>query len=179
MIVTPLHGEKPALFADLFGESFAASEGPAEGLTIRRLVDDLLTETPPDDIRAFRAETDGRTVAGVVFSRLRYPDDDRRVMLLSPMAVAPDRQRQGIGRALIDQAISSLRSEGVDLVITYGDPAFYTRAGFVQITERQARPPLPLSMPQGWLGRPLLSDAMPHLRGPSYCVPALHRPDLW
>jgi putative acetyltransferase len=95
------------------------------------------------------------------------------------MAVATGHQRQGIGQALLAQALAALRSEGVEVAITYGDPDFYGKVGFRPITEDQARAPLPLSVPHGWLGRSLTDRKMPMLRGESRCVPALERIDVW
>lgn len=163
----------------LFTETFTASEGPDEGALIGRLVQDLLARTPAADIRVFRATDNGRLVAAVVFTRLTYPDDPRYVVLLSPMAVATECQGKGIGQALIRHALEALRSEGAEVAITYGDPAFYGRVGFGPITEDQARAPLPLSMPQGWIGQSLTDGQMPVLRGKPACVPALNRPEVW
>lgn len=49
--------------------------------------------------------------------------------LIGPIAVEPSRQRQGIGTALMNEAIHRLRasSRGAALV---GDPAYYQRFGF-------------------------------------------------
>ncbi len=164
---------------DLFARAFAASEGPDEGALIGSLVRDLLERTPPADIRVFRAEDGGRLLGAAVFTRLSYPDDPRSVVLLSPMAVAPERQRRGIGLAILAHALAVLRTEGVEIAITYGDPGYYGRAGFVPITERPARAPRPLSLPHGWIGRSLTDAPMPRLPGRPTCVPALDRADIW
>lgn len=95
------------------------------------------------------------------------------------MAVAPGRQRHGIGQALLSHALDALRSEGIQIAITYGDPDYFGRVGFLPITEHQARAPLPLSLPHGWIGQSLTGEPMPDLRGPSTYVSALNRNDLW
>lgn len=177
-ITTGFVGREQALI-ELFGTTFEASEGPDEGALVGGLVGDLLAETPMEDIRVFCAEADGHVLGAAIFTRLTYPDDPHVVFLLSPMAVAPGRQRRGLGQALLSHALEALRSEGVQIVITYGDPDYYGRVGFVPITEGQARPPLPLSLPHGWIGRPLTDERMPVLQGPSTCVPALNRSDVW
>ena len=92
------------------------------------------------DIRVFCAEDEDRVIGAAVFTRLSFPEDLRRVVLLSPMAVAVGRQRQGVGQALLAHALAALRSEGVEVAITYGDPAFYGKVGFMPISEdRPAR----------------------------------------
>lgn len=177
-VVTGAHGREAAIIG-LFEESFTASEGADEGALIGGLVRDLLGRTPAEDLRVFCAEEAGAPIGAAVFSRLRYAQDSRRVFLLSPMAVAPGHQRRGVGQALISRALEALRGEGVEVAVTYGDPAYYGRVGFAPITEAQARAPLPLSMPQGWIGQALDGGAMPELRGKSRCVAALNRADIW
>ena len=63
--------------------------------------------------------------------------------------------------------------------MTYGDPAYYGRVGFHPAPEAEARPPLPLSMPQGWLWQALDGSDPRPLAGPSHCVAALRDPGLW
>lgn len=177
-VTTGFVGRERAL-TDLFAGTFAASEGAGQGALIGGLVRDLLAGTPPQDIRVFCAEDADRLIGAGIFTRLQYPQDPRRVVLLSPMAVATDRQRQGVGRTLLARALAELRAEGVGVAMTYGDPAYYAQVGFRPITEDQARAPLPLSAPHGWLGQSLDGRGMPGLRGPSHCAAALDRADLW
>jgi len=164
---------------DLFQQTFTASEGEAEGALIGQLVRDLLTNTAPDDIHVFQGQSAGDLVAAAIFTRLTYPDDPKTVFILSPMAVAPDHQRKGLGQSLLNAALKTLRNQGVDVAITYGDPAYYSKVGFHPMTVEQAQPPLALSMPFGWIGQALNDGSAPVLNGPSTCVPALNRPDIW
>ncbi|MBL8790002.1 MAG: N-acetyltransferase [Rhizobiales bacterium] len=164
---------------ELFAATFTASEGPREGALIGDLVRDLLTETPAQDIRVFCAEVAGNAIGAAIFTRLIYPEDPHTVFLLSPMAVASERQGQGVGQALLIHAFEFLRGEGIQVVITYGDPAFYGRVGFTLLTEEQARAPLPLSLPHGWIGKSLTAEEMPELHGRSICVSSLNRSDVW
>lgn len=146
---------------------------------IGSLVRDLLSSTSDEDIRVFCVEEDSQIIGAAIFTRLTYPDDPHVVFLLSPMAVASGRQRRGIGQALLRHALAALRVEGVQIAMTYGDPEFYGRVGFRSVTENQARAPLPLNLPHGWLGQSLTEEAMPTLQGPSICVLALNRSDVW
>jgi len=173
------HRGHETAIAELFRATFTASEGASEGELIGSLAADLMAQTPAKDLRVFTAMQDGRLVAAVVFSRLSFPQDARQVALLSPMAVATDQQSKGIGQSLLAFALGTLRTDGVGVVMTYGDPVFYSKAGFCQITEGQARAPLPLSMPFGWLGQCLTGPEFAPLQGPSFCVAPLNRPDVW
>lgn len=49
---------------------------------------------------------------------------------LGPVAARPDRQRSGIGRALIEDGLAKLRSRGAKGCVVLGDPAYYGRFGF-------------------------------------------------
>ena len=49
---------------------------------------------------------------------------------LGPVAVAPERQRGGIGAALIERGLSQLEQNGAGGCVVLGDPAYYSRFGF-------------------------------------------------
>ena len=177
-MTTGFAGRDQAL-AEFFTATFTDSEGATEGALIGGIVRDLLADTPSEDIRIFCAEDEGKITGAAIFTRLTYPEDPHIVFLLSPMAVASGCQRKGIGQALLRHALAALRSEGVQVAMTYGDPNFYGRVGFRPVTEDQARAPLPLSLPHGWIGQSLTEDQMPVLQGPSRCVSALDRNEVW
>lgn len=73
------------------------------------------------------AEEDGAIVGHVLLSALRAPAS---CLALAPVCVAPQRQGQGIGAALIREALERARAEGWQAVFVLGDPAYYTRFGF-------------------------------------------------
>jgi putative acetyltransferase len=52
------------------------------------------------------------------------------VLTLSPLAVAPDRQRHGIGSALVRAVLAAADLAGGGLVTLEGSPTFYGRLGF-------------------------------------------------
>ncbi len=162
----------------LFEQVFEASEGAAEGQLIRTFVTDLMA-TPEADLFAFTYWV-GDVLAGCIFfSRLIFVQDRRQAFILSPVAVRTDRQRGGVGQHLILFGLDTLRDEGVDFVVTYGDPAYYGKTGFRPISEDFAQAPLKLSHPHGWMGQFLSDRDTAPMRGPSRCVNALNRPELW
>jgi len=55
---------------------------------------------------------------------------DRPALLLGPVAVANDRQGQGIGAALIARAIDAARARGHAAIVLVGDAPYYGRFGF-------------------------------------------------
>ena len=172
---TDLHA---AAIAELFRATFTASEGAEEGELIGGLARRLMSQTPPDDLRVFSAWESGVLIGAILFTRLAFADD-RTVFLLAPVAVATDRQRQGVGQALIRHGLGALRAEAVDVAVTYGDPAFYGRVGFLPVTVAEVPAPHALNHPHGWLGQSLTAAPLSPLEGPSRCVAAFDDPRLW
>ena len=52
------------------------------------------------------------------------------VWVLSPLSVAPDRQREGIGTALVAAALETARLSGVPALFLEGSPSYYGARGF-------------------------------------------------
>jgi putative acetyltransferase len=74
---------------------------------------------------------DGAVVAHALLSRIVIagPDGDVPALALGPVAVLPERQKQGYGSAVIREALR--RAAGESLVVVLGEPAYYGRFGFV------------------------------------------------
>ncbi|MBT0962838.1 GNAT family N-acetyltransferase [Denitromonas iodatirespirans] len=171
-------GHEDALIA-LFTNTFTASEGAEEGARIGSLVRTMLHDTPPQDLLVFTAGDEGRIVGGIFFSRMRFAQDARTVFILGPVAVATEAQGKGIGQQLLKHGLAALRDAGVDAALTYGDPNYYMRVGFRQISEADARPPFKLQHPEGWMGQSLSERPLTPLKGASRCVAALSDPAFW
>jgi predicted N-acetyltransferase YhbS len=175
---TGLKGREAAI-VDLFTATFTASEGAEEGALIGRLVRNLLGGTAEQDRFVFTAEEDSAIIGCIVFSRLTYAQDERTVFVLAPVAVATDHQGKGVGQRLVNHGLAALRNAGVDIAMTYGDPNYYAKVGFLPISEADAQAPFPLSQPEGWLAQSLTDRALAPLKGPSRCVEALNAPVFW
>jgi predicted N-acetyltransferase YhbS len=173
------HKGREAEIIDLVTATFTASEGEEEGTLIGELVRNLLSGTVAKDLFVFTAEEGGAIVGGIVFSRLTYEQDERTVFVLAPVAVATDHQGKGIGQGLLSHGLAALRRAGVDIVMTYGDPSYYAKVGFMPISEAEAQAPFRLSHPEGWLAQSLTDRTMVPLKGPSRCVDALNDPVFW
>lgn len=163
-----------------FAATFTASEGAGEGALIGALVRSLLSTTEPGALRVFTARDEDGTLAGcILFTRMDYAGEARRVFLMAPVAVAPGRQGEGIGQALIRHGLDRLRTEGIDVALTYGDPAYYGRTGFRPVTQADVAAPFPLQFPEGWLGQALDDGPLAPLAGPVRCAPAFDDPKYW
>ncbi len=85
---------------------------------------------------ALVAEADGQVVGHVMVSNalLRDGDRERNVATLSPLAVLPGFQGQGIGAALVREVTRLADLRGAPIVVLEGDPRYYSRFGFESAT---------------------------------------------
>jgi putative acetyltransferase len=81
------------------------------------------------------AESEGEVVGHIAFSAAVIGGASTGWFLLGPVAVRPDHQGEGIGRALVEAGLDELRSRGAAGCVLVGDPAFYGRFGFTQCPE--------------------------------------------
>ncbi|MEQ8427501.1 MAG: N-acetyltransferase [Gammaproteobacteria bacterium] len=165
---------------NLFVSVFSNSEGKQEGELIGNLVRELTTITGSRDLYGFVAENQRKIVGAIFFSRLTFEQDTGLdVFILSPVAVHSDHQGKGIGQALITHGLKEMKKKGVSIVTTYGDPAYYSKVGFHQLSQDVIKPPLELSQPRGWLGQSLTDAAIEVIPYRCTCVQALNNPVYW
>lgn len=95
---------------------------------------------------ALVAEIDDEIVGHVMISGavIRSASGERKIVMLSPLAVAPPRQREGIGGTLVRAAIGIAEARREPLVVLEGDPAYYGRFGF----EHAARYGIEIHLPE-------------------------------
>lgn len=111
------------------------------------------------------AESDGEIVGHILFSRLTIITNFGTVdaVSLAPMAVLPDRQRQGIGTKLVEAGLEMCRMKGHRIAAVLGHPEFYQRFGFDAVLAQ------PLESPFGggeaWMALELVPGAMKGVEG--------------
>jgi putative acetyltransferase len=76
------------------------------------------------------AEIEGNLVGHIAFSHAEINGSDCGWFLLGPVAVFPNFQKQGIGSALVNEGLKTIRNMGAKGCVLVGDPAFYRRFGF-------------------------------------------------
>jgi putative acetyltransferase len=103
----------------------SAFDTPAEA----GLVDLLRQQAAP--FVSLVADDGGEIVGHILFSPVELSGARDLVMGLAPMAVAPARQRDGIGSALVQAGLDECRKLGATAVIVLGHPEYYPRFGFV------------------------------------------------
>ena len=110
------------------------------------LVRTLLLNRP--DVLSLIGVEGQSAVAHVVFTHCGIEGSSDRAALLGPLAVAPNRQRHGIGSRIVRAGIQEMEDAGVSHLLVLGDPAYYGRFGFAR--EASVKPPYPL--PEEWDG---------------------------
>jgi putative acetyltransferase len=64
-----------------------------------------------------------------------------RILNLTPLAVRPDRQREGVGSRLVTSALALADEAGEPAVVVEGVPGYYPRFGFERASALGFRPP--------------------------------------
>jgi putative acetyltransferase len=85
--------------------------------------------------RASLVAVDGGDVVGHVGLSHAWLDARRElvdVLILSPLSVRPDRQRGGVGTALVTAAIAAAQDLGAPALFLEGSPSYYGPRGFGQ-----------------------------------------------
>ena len=98
---------------------------------------------------ALVAVEDGEIAGHTMFSycTLACEVGERGVLQLSPVAVAPERQRDGIGGALIRAGIAIATERREPLVVVLGHAEYYPRFGFEPCRRHGIEPPHPAMAP--------------------------------
>ena len=81
------------------------------------------------------AELDGRVIGHIAFSPVSISDGTGDWYGLGPVSVHPEYQRRGIGRALILEGLSRLRSLKARGCCLVGHPDYYRQFGFENIPD--------------------------------------------
>ena len=113
-----------------------------------------------------------RIVGHAIFTKCGVAGSRVRAALLGPLAVAPERQGQGVGSAIVRAGLRKLESVSTHRVFVLGDPAYYGRFGFRP--ESLVEPPyaLPVEWEGAWQSQSLGESTTP-------CSGALLVPRQW
>jgi putative acetyltransferase len=101
------------------------------------------------------AERDGEVIGHAILSWVDIEPGSHRILQLGPLAVMPADQRQGVGSALMNEAIRLADERGEPMILIEGDPRYYGRFGFARADESGIEPPDGAHGPQYFMMRPL------------------------
>lgn len=79
------------------------------------------------------AAVDDRVIGHIAFSPIIISDGTRNWYGLGPVSVLPEYQRQGIGKALVQQGLSRLKNMDAQGCCVVGHPDYYRKFGFKNI----------------------------------------------
>ncbi len=102
-------------------------------------------------------------------------------MILGPLAVIPDKQKMGVGIALVRAAIDEAALRGIDLIFVLGHPNYYPRFGFAPAGRRgfDAPYPIPPKNAPAWMVKELRPGLIGQVRGTVKCAESLDKPEFW
>ena len=81
------------------------------------------------------AEAGGRLIGHIAFSPVVLSDGTPAWYGLGPVSVLPQFQRQGVGRALIQEGLARLKAMGAQGCCLVGHPGYYQQFGFMHAPE--------------------------------------------
>jgi predicted N-acetyltransferase YhbS len=113
---------------------------------------------------AFTAVNDEGKVVGTVRLWNIIAGSAGPSLLLGPLAVDASAQGQGLGAALMNQAISAAKAAGHDSIILVGDAPYYVRFGFSAGVTRELHLPGPVDRAR-FLGLELTEQALDGAEG--------------
>jgi predicted N-acetyltransferase YhbS len=154
-------------------------EGPADGPAIdslldqafgphrrRKTVDRLRRGGTPLAELSIVARTGDRLAGSLRFWAVEIGSDVTvPALLLGPLAVAPERQGQGIGSTLVDHGLVRARAHGHRAVLLIGDPDYYGGFGFRADAAQYLTLPGPIDAAR-FLALELSPGALAGVRGP-------------
>lgn len=162
----------------LFTEVFSVAESETEGEVIGHLVSELVITTESTDLLGFVTRSENKIIGCIFFSRFLLPGNNT-AFILSPVAISTHQQKRGVGQALIKHGLEHLKTLNIAIVLTYGDPQFYAKTGFIPVSEAIIKAPFPLSQPEGWLAQTLNGTEIKPQMGKTHSVKALSDPKYW
>jgi putative acetyltransferase len=147
------------------------------------LVRDLLHDPSAKPVLSLLAFQKDRAVGHILYTtaRLFGIKDTASIVILAPLAIVPDAQKQGVGGRLIEQGLELLSKSGVDLVFVLGHPEYYPRYGFKPAGSLgfEAPYPIPNEHAGAWMVQALRSGVIGTVSGKVICADALNKPEHW
>lgn len=81
----------------------------------------------------FVAELDGQVIGNVMYTKATLTDQAgavKDILTFGPVSVAPEHQRKGYGKQLLERSFRRAEELGWDVIVIFGSPANYVSRGF-------------------------------------------------
>ena len=81
----------------------------------------------------FVVELDGEVIGNIMYTKARLADENgnkKNILTFGPVCIAPEHQRKGYGKYLIEHSFEKARELGYDVVVIFGNPGNYVGRGF-------------------------------------------------
>ncbi len=162
------------LISQLHLEAF----GEDEGESVSKLVVELLEDESALPLLSLVAENNNKIIGHIIFSSVTVEGSaTNSAYILCPLAVLDDWQRSGVGAALINHGLSTLKEWDAEFVLVLGDPNYYSRTGFK--AGHGIKPPYPISYPEAWMALELKTGVLQNIKGTVQCAASLSSPEYW
>jgi putative acetyltransferase len=121
----------------------AAFARPGDGVPVEAPLVDWLRASPAwiPELSLVAVDPDGSVAGHVLCTRGTVAA--AAVLALGPLSVRPDRQRSGVGKALVHAVLGAADALGEPLVALLGSTAYYPRFGFRLSSEYGITPQRP------------------------------------
>jgi putative acetyltransferase len=149
-----------------------------------QLVKNLLSDPnaqPSISLLAFEKE---KAVGHLLLTKaeIKGHENETKCMLLAPMGVVPEHQKQGIGTALVHKALETAAQAWVELVFVLGWPDYYPKMGFQNdalALGYQAPYPIPEKNRNAWMVRELKPGIVGRISGKVVVAASFMKPEYW
>ena len=81
----------------------------------------------------FVIELDGQVIGNIMYTKARLIDGagaEKEILTFGPVSIAPEFQRKGYGKLLIEHSFEQAVRMGYDVVVIFGSPVNYVGRGF-------------------------------------------------
>ena len=154
---------------ELVERVFTDHENEQEGKLVRSLVEEIRSmDTYIPALELIMVDENDEVTGYCMFSRFRLEGKyENELLLLSPVAVKTNLQRQHISKELIEYGFERAREMGYKAVIVEGNPMNYRSRGFVTSTDFgiTAHTSVGLSSPECLMVKELLPGGLVGIRG--------------
>ena len=112
---------------------------------------------------AFVLELDGKIIGNIMYTKAWLKNENgeiKEILSFGPLSVAPEYQRQKLGKILIEHSFEAARQIGYDVNINFGNPGNYVSRGFVSCKKKNVSFVVEGNYPTALLVCELVPDAL-------------------